>query len=430
MSNLQRLLERYRDDARTQQISSALKRKTPKRLLLSGTIGAQASFILAGTFLKLPHNILVIASTKEDAAFLHNNISNLFLKKNILFFPDSFKRPGHFEELNNSNVLLRAETVNKLMSQRSSGEIIVTYPEALFEKVVAPKELNKSRIDIEINEALDVDTIIDVLVEYGFDRVDFVYEPGQFSIRGGIVDIFSFGNDHPYRVELFDEEVESIRTFDPTTQLSNRKISRVSIVPNIQTQFSKEQKESLLHLLPENTSVWIAETQILVDKLQTCFEKAEQLAETVVEMEDSAEQDFLKDKAFIYPKEVMEDLLGYHSVEFSKTSSFEKNAETIFYDSKPQPSFNKISTCCLKTLRPTKKLNLKFSYLLELPRQLKRFYSILKIWGLMWNFTLSQCQSTRGSLMLRKRLSVIPITRYLNAFINPGLKRVFQNLTP
>ncbi|MEM7103069.1 MAG: transcription-repair coupling factor [Bacteroidota bacterium] len=386
VSNLQRLLERYRDDARTQQISAALKRKTPKRLLLSGTIGAQASFVLAGTFLRLPHNMLVVANTKDDAAFLHNNISNLFDKKNILFFPDSFKKPAHFEELNNSNVLLRAETVNKLVSQRTTGEIIVTYPEALFEKVVAPKELNKSRIDIEINEPLDVDTIIDVLVEYGFERVDFVYEPGQFSIRGGIVDIFSFGNDHPYRVELFDEEVESIRTFNPTTQLSKRKIARVSIVPNIQTQFSKDQKESLLTLLPENTSVWMADTQILLDKLQICFEKAGQLAEAVLEMEESAEREFLKDKAFIFPKEIMEDLLSHHSVEFSKTSLFGEGAEKITFDSKPQPSFNKNFELLVKDMETNMAESREIFLFTGNPRQLKRFYSIFEDMGANLDF--------------------------------------------
>ena len=93
-----------------------------------------------------------------------------------------------------------------------------------------------------MNESVDVDSIIEVMVEYGFERVDFVYEPGQFSIRGGIIDIFSYGNEWPYRIELFDDEVESIRTFDPTSQLSKMKISRVSIVPNINTRFSRDQE--------------------------------------------------------------------------------------------------------------------------------------------------------------------------------------------
>src|SRR5690606_21958898 len=123
-------------------------------------------------------------------------------------------------------------------------------------------------------EKLDADFLIEMLVEYGFVREEFVFEPGQFSIRGGIVDVYSYGNDYPYRVELFDDEVESIRTFDPGTQLSQQNIARVNIVPNINTKFSHAQKVPLGYVLPKNTVVWLKDLQATVDKLQICFEKA------------------------------------------------------------------------------------------------------------------------------------------------------------
>ena len=137
MENLQRLLGLYRDDERIQQIVEALNRKTPSRILLKGLIGAQDSFVLSGTFHAQPRSHLYIAVDKEEAAYFQNNLSSLFDKKPIWFFPDSFKRPMYFEELNTSNVLQRTETINKITSSVSSGEIIVTYPEALFEKVVS-----------------------------------------------------------------------------------------------------------------------------------------------------------------------------------------------------------------------------------------------------------------------------------------------------
>ncbi|MGH1436972.1 MAG: hypothetical protein ACRBG0_21215, partial [Lewinella sp.] len=108
--------------------------------------------------------------------------------------------------------------------------------------------------------------MIELLTEYGFSREDFVYEPGQFSIRGGIIDIFSYGNDYPYRIELFDEEVETIRTFNPLDQLSVRTIKQVSIVPNINTKFSQDQKVPLFQVLPPNTVIWIADLQLLLDR--------------------------------------------------------------------------------------------------------------------------------------------------------------------
>ncbi|MDX1939855.1 MAG: transcription-repair coupling factor, partial [Saprospiraceae bacterium] len=209
MSNLQRVLELYRNDKRTQQIVSALSGDTPTRLQVTGMVGAQEAFVLFGTYANLPRNYLFIANDKEEAAYLQNDLSNLFEKKPIWFFPDSFKRPMHFEALNSTNVLQRTEVINRITSSNSKGEIIITYPEALFEKVVSPEALNEQRINIAIGEKFDVDFVIEILVEYGFRREDFVYEPGQFSIRGGIVDIFSYGSELPYRIELFDDEVET-----------------------------------------------------------------------------------------------------------------------------------------------------------------------------------------------------------------------------
>ena len=209
MKNIQRLLESYRDDQRISSIVQSLNQDAPARLQLEGLAGSAESFVLAGTYLSQPRHNLFIATDKETAAYIQNDISSLLDKKAIRFFPDSFKRPMNFERLNNTNVLQRTETINKITSGHSIGEVIVTYPEALFEKVVAPKVLAEKRLEIKVNESVDVDFLIELLIEYGFSREDFVYEPGQFSVRGGIVDIFSYGNDYPYRVDLFDDEVES-----------------------------------------------------------------------------------------------------------------------------------------------------------------------------------------------------------------------------
>ena len=191
VENLQRLLSLYRDDERTQQIVKALQADNPSHLQLVGMVGAQESFVLAGTYLAHPQHHLLVATDKEEAAYIQNNLTSLFEKKTIHFFPDSFKRPLYFEVVNSHNVLQRTEMINRISSSASGAEIIVTYPEALFEKVVAPEVLQKRRINIVMNESVDVDFLIEVLIEYGFQRVDFVYEPGQFSIRGGIIDIFS-----------------------------------------------------------------------------------------------------------------------------------------------------------------------------------------------------------------------------------------------
>lgn len=374
----------YRDDERTQRITKALDSDTPTRLLINGTVGAMDSCVLSGTYLAHPSHHLFIAIDKDEAAYIQNNITSLFDKKEIYFFPDSFKNPQEFDELNNSNVLLRTEVINKLASNKNIGEIVVTYPEALFEKVVSPRVLEESKIDIKVGESLDADTAIDVLVEYGFERVDFVYEPGQFSIRGGIIDIFSFGNDYPYRIDLFDDEVETIKTFNPVNQLSVKSIAQVTIIPNIKTQFNQTQKESLLKVLPANTVIWVKDVQNLIDRLQICFDTAGEFAEILKEKQVDKEEEYkiIQERAFIMPREIIEDVLSYDIIEIAKSSFFKKlnntAVEEIAYQAKPQQSFNKNFNLLIKTLNENTDDGFENYIFTDNPRQVERFYHIFE----------------------------------------------------
>src|SRR5690606_25305339 len=185
----------------------------------------------------------------------------------ICYFPDSFKRSGYYNELNSSHVMLRTEALTKFSSDRVNKKVLVTYPEALFERVVNPKTLSGNMISIKVGENLKVEALMEQFVGLGFRREDFVYEPGQFAMRGGILDIYSFGNEHPYRIELFGNEVDSIRIFNPETQLSERKLLQVSILPNIETRFETKEKISLLDFLPPNTVFWAKDFDFVLGKL-------------------------------------------------------------------------------------------------------------------------------------------------------------------
>lgn len=356
----------------------ALQSETPTRLQLVGMVGAQECFVLTGAFLAHPHHYLFIANDKEEAAYIQNNLTSLFNKKSIRFFPDSFKRPMQFDQLNNTNVLQRTEVINKITTSSAAGEIVVTYPEALFEKVVSPKILEKERLEIEINEEVDVSTMIEILTSYGFSREDFVYEPGQFSIRGGIIDIFSYGNEYPYRVELFDEEVESIRTFNPTTQLSVRKIAKVSIVPNINTKFSQEQKVSLFNVLKDDTAIWVKDFQVLLDKLQLCFEKAEEFGNTISALDESDLAEIFRDRAFIRPAEVIQDI-EKHPI-FCLTDSVQPLPfdQKIVFATRPQPSFNKNFKLLIEDLNGNTSNKIENYIFTENKKQIERFYSIFE----------------------------------------------------
>ncbi|MBI5914310.1 MAG: transcription-repair coupling factor, partial [Bacteroidetes bacterium] len=369
------MLALYRDDKRTQKLVESLRSPTvnrpPSTVHLQGLAGAQEAFALAGTYLADPRPQLWIAIDKEEAAYLQNDLANLLEKKPVRFFPDSFKRPMYFEELNTANVLERTEAINRISDfgfrisdspdpqsaiRNPQSEILVTYPEALFEKVVAPSVLEKTRIEITTGQRMDVDFIIEMLIDYGFRREDFVYEPGQFSIRGAIVDIFSYGNDYPYRIELFDEDVESIRTFDPLTQLSVQNIGRVSIVPNINTKFNREQKVSLLSVLAPNTVIWVKDFNALEEKLQLCFEKAEEFAKNLPLMDESELGEIFRDRAFIRPHEVVEEVKKFPIVLVGSStvgggqSTINNQQSTINYSSKTQPRFNKNFSLLIENL--------------------------------------------------------------------------------
>ncbi len=379
VKNIDRILALYRDDRRTQKLVEALRTPTsPTVVQINGTAGAQEAFVLAGAYLADPRPNLWIANDKEEAAYLQNNLANILENKPVRFFPDSFKRPMYFEELNSTNVLERTETINKITSPGGSPEIIVTYPEALFEKVVAPSVLEETRIEIKVGSTLNIDFIIEMLVEYGFRREDFVYEPGQFSIRGGIVDIFSYGNDYPYRIELFDEDVESIRTFDPLTQLSVQNIGKVSIVPNINTKFKREQKVSLLGVLRPETVVWLKDMQMLTEKLQNCFEKAEEFAKSLPLMDESELGEIFRDRAFIRPHEVAEDVLKFSIIDLGGTSILQSPNPPILFNGKSQPSFNKNFSLLIENLNANTAEGIENFIFTDNPKQIERFYAIFE----------------------------------------------------
>ncbi len=386
MDNLVRLLDKYSDSKQTKDILKWLSEEKPSRLLLQGMIGAQDCFVLTALFQTLSRTHIYIANDKEDAAYVQNTLDQLMTEQTVLFFPDSFRRPGSFEEVDNNNVLIRTESINKISNKYNKQEILVTYPEAIFEKVVDPKYLESQKITISKGEDLDVDTIIEFLIEYGFERTDFVYEPGQFSIRGGIIDIFSYGNEWPYRVELFDEEVESIRLFNPTTQLSIKNIAKVSIIPNISNQFSQEQKISVLNILPKDSCLWIKDVDMLVEKLKVCREKAAAFAEQLRSVEDEALKKLLDERAFLDPDTVIAEIDELHILLLKTGATPITVDNTVTYSSTPQPTFNKNFKILLEDLTQREKDKVETYILTDNNRQIERFYNIFEDLGAEANF--------------------------------------------
>ncbi|HZH37921.1 MAG TPA: transcription-repair coupling factor, partial [Flavisolibacter sp.] len=251
------LLEKYKSDPRLFQLADRLSFDQPQKIRLQNLQGSSSQFVAAGIFLHpscSQMNHVFICNDAEDAAYFHNTLENLTGALNLHYFPSSFKNRKNFRLLNASHVMLRTEALTKFASQTGNRVgALVTFPEALVEKVVISKAISENIIYLKAGDEIQPDSLYARLVDYGFERTDFVYEPGQFAVRGGILDIYSFGNEKPYRIELFGNDVDSIRIIDPETQLSERRLLQVSIIPNVETQFEEEDKVSLLQFLPDNT---------------------------------------------------------------------------------------------------------------------------------------------------------------------------------
>ena len=339
---------------------------------LSGLLGSAVSFVIRSVFKQSELPFLIVLNNKEEAAYYLNDLEQMIGEQDVLFYPGSFRRPYEIEDTDNANVLLRAEVLNRINSRKKPA-VIVTYPEALFEKVVTRKELDKNTLKVAVGDKISIDFINEVLFEYEFKRVDFITEPGEFSVRGGIVDVFSFSNDNPYRIEFFGDEVESIRTFDVATQLSIETQKKITIIPNVENKVFQENRESFLDYISEKTVIFIQNTEDFLSQLDKQFGKAEEaFAKLSQEIKRSTpEQLFLNQAEFI------KRALDFSIVELSSKAIFRTTKKFEFHI-QPQPSFNKQFDLLLNNLNENHFNGYKNYLFCSNEAQAKRFHDIFE----------------------------------------------------
>ncbi|HRP58031.1 MAG TPA: transcription-repair coupling factor, partial [Agriterribacter sp.] len=382
--NLNVLLEEYLKDNRIFQIADRLVLSKPQRIFLKNLNGSASQFVFGSVFrhdLASQLNHLVILNDAEEAAYFHNTLENLTSALNAFYFPSSFKNRKNYRQLNASHVMLRTEMLTRFSTATGNRVgAVVTYPEALFEKVVLPKTLSGNIIRIKAGDSINVSELLSQFVDYGFERTDFVYEPGQFALRGGILDIYSFGNEKPYRIELFGNDVDSIRIFDPETQLSERKLLQVTIIPNVETQFDTGEKVSLLEFLPDNTAIWVQDWDVVKEKLNVqeedleIFFRVQETAKKPVNDDDNLEKKDVTGDDFVPVAAIEEQLQLRHMVEFGHTPHF--GGIEITFDTREQPSFNRQFDFLIRDLKSWEAKQYHIYLFAENPRQLERVHSI------------------------------------------------------
>jgi len=329
----QEIVNQYQESVKVKQILKQIQ-LDKNQIQITNLVGSSMSFVISETFKKDDKSYLLILNDKEEAAYHLNDLEQLLDQKNVLFYPGSYRRPYQIEETDNANVLMRSEVLNRINS-RKKPTIIVTYPEALFEKVVTKKDLERNTLKLSVSESVSLDFVNEILFEYNFNRVDFVTEPGDFSVRGGIIDVFSFSNDVPFRIEFFGDEIDSIRTFDVETQLSKEKLRKASIMSNVENKTLQEKRESFLQYIASNTVIFLKNKDLLIGKLDKLFDRAESaFSELSKELNHARPIDLFCNGNFI-----QNQLSDFRVASFETYTSGDK--PIIDFITKAQPSFNK-----------------------------------------------------------------------------------------
>lgn len=299
--------------------------KNDRGLYLRNLVGSSQSLYISSIINQIESNHLILLSDKEEAAYFQNDLS-LTTNQKTIFFPTSYKRSIIYGQEDSSNLLLRAEALQLLANNEKL--VIVTYPEAIIEKVIPSKNLINATLSLNLKEQVSIDFIQEVLQEYQFQYVDFVYEPGQYAIRGSIIDIFSFASDLPYRIDFFGNEVDSIRSFDIENQLSKESFTKIAIVPKIinpnKNNQDLKQTESIFHYLTSNSVIWTCNLPLIIDKITEIHTK----------LIDQPQKDQI-----ISVENLLDRIKNFNHVEFGQ-KNYDKHHE-ISFNTSHQPSFNK-----------------------------------------------------------------------------------------
>ena len=392
-----------------------------------GTLGSAKGIFSSAVAQQCPGHHVFILNDKEDAAYFLNDLQGLYPEdQRLVFYPASYKVPYQLEEVDNANVVARTEALKKLSGQDNCW--IITYPEALFEKVLTKKKLVSNTMKIEVGKTYSIDFINELLLDYHFDRVNYVYEPGQFSIRGGIVDVFSYASDTPYRIEFFGNEVESIRTFNAADQLSISSHQFFSIVPNIQGKMILDGIDSFFQYLNGDITIWIDSVERAKQTLKNEFEKAQKIY-------DSLDQEIKKtvpSDLFINDKDLVLNFENLKLVEMGTTSYFE-NASPINFELLPQPSFNKNFNLLIDDLVKNQKNQFKNYIFSNQAKQIERLYQIFEDIGGDVSFTPIHSALHEGFIC--KTLKIVCYTdhqlfeRYHRFRLKEGFRKAKQALT-
>lgn len=375
--NIENILELYLGNENTLQIVDHISKGGNPNIFLKGLAGSSVGLVASACIQKLNRPFLFILDDKEEAAYFFNDLSNILTPDQIYFFPSSYKRSVQYGQTLAEAVIQRTDVLNllpRLHHNPNQRIAIVTYPDALIEKVVTVENLEKNTLLIKRGEKVSPTFIMELLEEYGFERVEFVYEPGQYSVRGSIVDIFSFSAANPYRVDFFGDEVESIRAIDIEDQLSREHLTEITIIPNMHVGSEDLSRTFLTHALPKITSIWVKNGDVAIGRMNELYEYA------LASENGDTESKYAGGRSLFDQVEIS------GAIEFGIKHLF-KPDYTLNFDCSPQPLFHKNFEQIAESIEENSLKNYKTVILADNKAQFERLTGIFKNFDKQINFT-------------------------------------------
>ncbi|MBN1953260.1 MAG: transcription-repair coupling factor [Bacteroidales bacterium] len=336
-----------------------------KRSVINGLSGSSKAILCSTLLDDLQGLHIFILDDKEEAAYFYTDLLTCLEKNEVAFLPSSYKRSIQYGQNDSGNIILRTEAINRMSSFQAGTLAIVTYPEALTEKIISRSALEKNTLHLNVGEKISPQFIREVLHTYQFEEADFVTEPGQFALRGSIIDVFSFSAEFPYRIDFFGDEVDSIRSFEVESQLSREQVKKITILPNICLPGFEENYESALSFAAPAFAVWISDAGFVADRLNEIIRACREQSANINTEHLFSKQEFLA------------DLSRIQTVEFCSKSIYPE-AETFGFNTRPQPLFQKNFTLLADNLQQQLAHNYETFILSESEAQLNRLHAIFE----------------------------------------------------
>ena len=354
--DIQSLQQRYAKSAQVGALAKLLRTSTRGTIYADGLVGSSAPLVFAALADSVPSTFVFILQDEEEAGYFYHDLQQIKGDDEVFFFPSSFKRAVKYGQRDSANEILRTEVLTRLSTHADAAAplLVVSYPEALAEWVVAKQQLNERRLSLKVGQAIDLTEVVHALRELGFIETDYVYEPGQFAVRGSLLDVFSFSCEDPFRVDFFGKEVDSIRTFEIQDQLSKTKCNAVEIVPELSTL--EAHRVSFFKFLPENAVLVTKDFAFVSETVEKIYEEGfseqaltEKLAGATEMEQQEIRQTFSKTQALVPATEFVADAATFRRIEIGTLPKMSRNRaegreeafSVVAFHITPQPLFHK-----------------------------------------------------------------------------------------